>query len=424
MRWPWTKAESCSAPYTDAVVQAIQAAASGRTTAQASATAALETASGIVSRSFASAQVRDGGPAGAMLSPAMIALIGCELIRRGECVLTIEAGRLVPAASWDVRGGWTEDQWNYRLDVFGPSGSATRYLPSAGVVHPRYSTDPARPWCGVGPLASARLSGRLLAEVESALADESSMPRGAVIPIPNAPDDGDEEEGDDTLALLRADVARLKGQVVLTETLADGYGEGRQAAPGREWEPRRIGANPPDALVSLRTDAAQAVLAACGVPVEWPMAGQGTAAREAYRRFLHSTLAPLGELVQAELREKLDAPGLALNFDSLFASDLSGRARAFGSLVQGGMDVTKAAGLSGLLVEGARDCGSCVVSSSQRGRNPNGRAANRRTGAFFDGDGETGRGGGRRGRQCRVGTRSRWYATRAQERGTSAFSPP
>ncbi len=75
-------------------------------------------------------------------------------------------------------------------------------------------------------------------------------------------------EGDDTLALLRADVARLKGQVVLTETLADGYGEGRQAAPGREWEPRRIGANPPDALVSLRTDAAQAVLAACGVPVE------------------------------------------------------------------------------------------------------------------------------------------------------------
>ena len=39
---------------------------------------------------------------------------------------------------------------------------------------------------------------------------------------------------------------------------------------------------------------------------------------------------------------------LALNFDALFAADLSGRARAFQSMVGGGMDVAKAAALSGL----------------------------------------------------------------------------
>ena len=60
---------------------------------------------------------------------------------------------------------------------------------------------------------------------------------------------------------------------------------------------------------------------------------------------------PLSLLVAAELAEKLDVPDLALSFDKLFASDLSGRARAFGSLVKGGMDVEKAASLAGLMIE-------------------------------------------------------------------------
>ncbi|MCY4511367.1 MAG: hypothetical protein OXG35_31050 [Acidobacteria bacterium] len=38
-----------------------------------------------------------------------------------------------------------------------------------------------------------------------------------------------------------------------------------------------------------------------------------------------------------------------MSFDRLFAGDLSGRARAFQSLVGGGMDPGKAAGLAGLM---------------------------------------------------------------------------
>ena len=75
----------------------------------------------------------------------------------------------------------------------------------------------------------------------------------------------------------------------------------------------------------------------------------GTAVREAWRRYAHAFLTPVGEIVAAELGEKLDAPGLALDFSSLFASDITGRARAFGSMVQAGMDIERAAGLSGLL---------------------------------------------------------------------------
>ena len=91
------------------------------------------------------------------------------------------------------------------------------------------------------------------------------------------------------------------------------------------------------------------VLAACGVPPELVSGGDGTSLRESYRRLLHSTIAPLGRIVQAELRAKAH-PGISLSFDSLFAADLSGRARAFQSMVGGGMDVARAAGLAGLMV--------------------------------------------------------------------------
>ena len=63
---------------------------------------------------------------------------------------------------------------------------------------------------------------------------------------------------------------------------------------------------------------------------------------------MHS-LRPVGEIVTAELADKLDRPGLALDFSALFASDITGLARA--SMVQAGMEVERAAALSGLLAD-------------------------------------------------------------------------
>ena len=56
----------------------------------------------------------------------------------------------------------------------------------------------------------------------------------------------------------------------------------------------------------------------------------------------------MAKTVEAELSDKLNIR-VSLNFDALFASDLSGRARAFQSMVGGGMDVEKAAALAGLM---------------------------------------------------------------------------
>ena len=348
MLWPFTRrTEHRQAGYTDGVVAALLSRASG-TQADVAATAAVEAAAGALSRAFASAEITPNTPATRGITPDVLAQIGRALIVRGEIVYVIHVrdGRvsLFPAASWDVTGAADPASWRYQVDLASPSGSVTISRPAASVLHCRYSVDPARPWQGIGPLARARLSGRLSAELEAALGDEASGTRGYVLPIPT---DGQ----DSSVADLRRDIGSLHGRTAFVETLAAGWGDGRMAAPRGDYEPKRLGASPPPTLATLRSDAAQAVLSACGVPVELLVPGDGTGQREAWRRFLHGTVSPLASCVATELGAKLDAPTLTLGFDKLFASDLSGRARAFQSLVNGGMPVDQAAGLAGLLAD-------------------------------------------------------------------------
>ena len=346
--WPFTRrTEHRQASYTDGVVAALLARASG-THADVTATAAVEAAAGALSRAFASAEITPDTPATRGITPDVLADIGRALIVPGEIVLILAVAegrvRLLPVASFDVTGAADSTTWRYRCDLAGPSASTTIARPAEGVIHCQYSIDPARPWVGVGPLERARLSGRLSAELEAALGDEASGTRGYVLPIPSGGQD-------DSVSDLRRDIGSLGGKTALVETAMAGWGDGRMAAPRGDYEPKRLGANPPVSLATLRTDAAQAVLSACGVPVELVTAGDGTGQREAWRRFLHGCVQPLAACVATELAAKLDTPSLTLGFDKLFASDLAGRARAFQSLVGGGMDVNQAAGLAGLLAD-------------------------------------------------------------------------
>lgn len=116
-----------------------------------------------------------------------------------------------------------------------------------------------------------------------------------------------------------------------------------------DWQAKRIGANPPVSLVNLHELASKEIALACGVPTALVASSPtGTGTREAWRQFLFGTVAPLGKLVAAELSRKLGAP-ITLTWDELRASDLAGRARAFQSLVGGGMALGRAAALAGLL---------------------------------------------------------------------------
>jgi len=343
--------ETRASDYTDSIVSAVVAAASGNASTAATATAALEEAAGLWSRAFMMAEVQPAGPRTASLTPALLGELARDLCRRGEAVyaLDVRGGRLAltRAWSWDVAGGPDPATWVYRAHVAGPTTTVTRRLDARGVCHVQYASDAARPWLGLGPLQVAVQAGRLAGHVEKALADEASGPRGTLVTAPEATgaaDDGDDEV--DPYAELRKDLAKLAGGLTLVESFAAGAGD-RGLRPDRDWKPERLGADPPAALVELRKQVADAVLAACGVPPGLWMASASASMRESFRTFYRSTVLPVSRLVAAKLSEALEVE-VRLAFPELGAADVATAARAYQSLIGAGMQDADARRIAGL----------------------------------------------------------------------------
>ena len=208
------------------------------------------------------------------------------------------------------------------------------------MLHFRYAADASTPWRGNGPVEVAALAGRLSAETVRALGDESSGPVGRLLGIPV---DG----ADATVEGLKADIRDARGRTALIET-GDWANSGGDSKVDLKTE--RFGAEPPASLVQLVTIASQEVYSACGLNQALWGGSQAAAVREAWRLCLFGVLSPLGRLVEAELKAKLDDE-VSLTWTELRASDLSGRARAFQSMVGGGMDISKAIAVAGLMVE-------------------------------------------------------------------------
>ena len=359
MRWPWQrtpeKRSERRSGYHDLLLDAALRAAHGGAGANASRTAAAEAAAGLLGRAFASATVQPETIITRALTPDVLMMAGRALIRRGEIAYLIRATAtgwiLTPAETIQVFGGDDPRTWEYVLTLTGPSNSRTVRVGSDRVIHFRWGSDPAQPWRGVSPLAAAAETSRMLASATGHLADEAGGPRGHLIPLGIDPG---EDENEDTSPVLKLQerIGALRGAAALLEStrnMGDGLPMG---SPTADWKPHRLGANPPVALVDLSDKAALAVLAACGIPPEL-MSGQsmGTAAREAFRRFVHATVTPLLTAMAAEAAHKLDTPGLAFDTTGLHAADVQGRARAFQSMVKADMPIEKAAALSGLLIE-------------------------------------------------------------------------
>ena len=251
----------------------------------------------------------------------------------------VDRWRVAPAETHDVEGGPFPDEWDYRLTLGGPSRTVTYdHVPADSVLHFRYACDASTPWRGNGPIAVANLAGRLSAQTVNALADESSGPVGRLLGIPV---DGD----DATVANLKDDIKNATGRVALLET-----GDWSAAGDGRvDLESRRFGAEPPASLVELVSVASQEIYAACGFNAAIWGGSQAASVREAWRLALFGVLAPLGKLVESEIRSKLDSE-ITIGWQELRASDLSGRARAMQSMVGGGMPLADAVAISGLMV--------------------------------------------------------------------------
>lgn len=105
---------------------------------------------------------------------------------------------------------------------------------------------------------------------------------------------------------LQSDLKGLTGESVLVPSTGKDWDPSSTVSPGRDWQPVRLGANPPAALGDLRNSVTEHLAAASGIPSAL-LQGRGvdaTALREAWRLFLHSSVSPVARVVQEEMREK------------------------------------------------------------------------------------------------------------------------
>ena len=359
MRWPWqrrTEKRESGGDFSDAVVRLIEAQAAG-SAADASSTAAVEAASGALSRAFAAAEVVGPPWVQQAISPATLAQIGRDLIRRGDSLHVIRLDamggvKLIPCSSWHWKGSHDPATWTVRATAYGPSTSTTWNLPAAGVVFVTWGSTPGQPYVGVAPMDWAHTTGRLNAAAERALADEAGGPVAQILTVPEG-QAGDEDDEGDPLATLRTAIAGARGKALLLETTASGYGEGKSAAPRDDMKPHPLHPAPAEGLVKVADQAFMRTLAATGTPPDLFAPADGTAQREALRRWHMGVVRPLARVLEAELEAKLDTP-VTLKFDG-YPLDLQSRAATFQKLVAGGVAVTEALATAGLLADDAAD---------------------------------------------------------------------
>jgi len=328
MRWPWEpKAEAGAVEdrnYSDAITEAIINASAD--SAASGYVAALEVAAGHLSRAFAAGLVT--GSNAALFPPDVMARIGRSLVEVGEAVWYRVGRMLYYADAYTILP-------NGRYDISGPRPAQVR---PENVLHARWNVDSAT-GRGISPLGAAQTLRDMQRRLEGALRDESGAATGYLLPVGS---DGQAAN----IASLKDDINELKGRIGVIETARTWTGSPSDA-PRREFELIRLGPNTPLAVVNLYEAAHRHVLAACGLPIQLATDSDGTAQREAWRRYLHGTVAPLGRLVTTAAA-RAGVP-FDLDWSQLFASDISGRARAFQSLVGGGMSIEAAAAASGLL---------------------------------------------------------------------------
>ena len=344
---PWRRPERRES-YTQNIVSSIEAAAAGGG-GVATATAAVESASGLWGRALALADVTPRSSRTAAITPSFLELAGRELGRRGELVCDIDtsAGRveLHPASHAYLTGGHRPDDWIYTLTLPAPSRTLTVYRRREAVVHLAYGRSRYRPWEGRAPWQSATLAGSLLAGVERQLAGEAKGSSGYVMPIPDTGDagqDADDDADTDPLEPLRRDLAAAGGGTMLAPTTAAGYGAGPAAAPPGDYRSVRFGMNPPESTIEVRRDVERSILSCYGFP---PILQASTAAGagmlQGWRLMFALTLEPLAALVSSQLSEALGTT-ITLDMRRARAADVVLLSRALNGLTKSGLDVAEA----------------------------------------------------------------------------------
>ena len=266
-----------------------------------------------------------------------------RLVLQGQVVfrITIDDGlRLTPATVGKITGGPDSRTWRYELELIGPSSTVKVTVPAQEVLHLSFSNETGKPWVGIGPLQGASSTNTLVTGLERGLGDEAGGPTGTIIPTPQGVD----------VKNLATDVSKLRGGVSFPPTFSSGAGQGLAASPRGDWDGKRIGASPPESVVTLRMDAAGTLLAACGVPVTAITSTDATGLRESFRQFLHLSVMPVSARVAHQISATFETD-ISFSFRRLMASDITSRSRSLKQMVEANVPLDEARILSGLTLD-------------------------------------------------------------------------
>lgn len=323
---------------TDLVVNELMTDASGaseRTVRRG--LAVTETVASLWSRSLSAATV-EPVLARAVLTPESLASIGRELFLTGQSFhhLRVSGGRLVavPAGGADVRGTDSDPMsWLYRLDIAAPARTTSVTYSGTDVLHFRFGIRASVPWRGISPLKAAGSDLAVLGRIVHRIVREAGKTTGTVGAMSQDSGHTPEQAGD-----LFKTIKGIDGGTRLI-----GF-------RGSNLHRFRIAFQPDEQALQWPNATERRIMNAEGLsPALIVSESDGTAAREAFRRFTNTVLRHLASLVASEATAKLEQP-VTLSFERLRGADVQGLGRAVKSLVdsrQSLADTLAAVGLDG-----------------------------------------------------------------------------
>lgn len=291
--------------------------------------AAVEIAAGYISRAFAMAKAEGDGAE--FFDADVLHRAGRDLMLRGDSVwMRTSAGlRWIPSFGTIT---WPPEHY----DIAG------KVVEARFVIHAAY----ARSFLtgrGRSPITEAATLVASSAGFARMLQHESQSSVGYVVPVPSLDDTEDAEGNPVGVKEISGDFRKLQGRYALVESAEGGWGDAGAATA--DYEIKRLGSVVPESNLKSYLEYEQLVMLLCGMPVGLLRGAGAAELRESWRIFLHGTISPLARLFEAACA-RAELP-VKFNFDDLYASDIGGRARAFGQLRRGDMPIADAAKATG-----------------------------------------------------------------------------
>ena len=312
--------------------------------ARATHLAVVEACISLIANCFMQSTIQPEAVSGA-LKRDMLANLIRFMLSRGESLAVIEVddnGKILlnQSTSWDVQGQTLDpNKWIYQVQISYPSGGKTIRTSGDGVIHLRYSSQPESPYIGLSPLYFMQETAGLIYSLDRKFDEEAQTSTGQIVSLtmdattPQSQIDYDEHY---------KRLSQMQGGIFIERQNRERGSY--QSFAGRQ----RIGPEFSDNMIQLRDRLEANIASAFGIPIELLIAdGEGTATREAFRRFILTTVQPLAIKVEEELSIKLEQQ-VELSFEALRSADLQGIGRAIKNLVDSGIPLEEALKQAGL----------------------------------------------------------------------------